>query len=141
MRRLTIGFIGLDLIGICVFKYNEYLNQQIQVVEEEILIHDLPEAFDEFKILQVTDLHGFYFGENQEELIHLINSLDYDLLTFTGDLGDLYDDPNGVAMQVLIEGINKEKSMVYVEDNHSPFVTNQVTGEKTEMAYWLESRA
>ena len=140
MKRGIIAGGVLLIIGISIICYNCYLNQQIRVIEEEVTVKDLPEVFDGFKILQVTDLHGFWFGNDQEQLIDLVEGIDYDLLALTGDLGDLNDDPNGIAMQAFIEGISKSKPIVYVEGNHGPFVTDQVTGEKTEIAYWLESQ-
>lgn len=140
MKRMIIAGVVLLIIGVGVIGYNHYLNQHIRVIEEEVRIKDLSEVFDGFKILQVTDLHGFWFGDAQEYLIDLVEGIDYDLLALTGDLGDLNDDPNGIAMQAFIEGISKSKPIVYVEGNHGPFITDHVTGEKTEIAYWLESQ-
>lgn len=136
-RGIIVGIVILSMvIGVSIYNYD--LNQTICVVEEEVEISHLPEAFNEFKILQVSDLHGFYFGKNQEQLIELTDQLDYDLLALTGDLGDLDTDPEGEAMKIFLTGISKDKPIVYVEGNHGPFIKDQVTGEKTDTAYWLE---
>lgn len=138
-RGIIVGTVILSMvIGVSIYNYD--LNQTICVVEEEVEISHLPEAFNEFKILQVSDLHGFYFGKNQEQLIELTHQLDYDLLALTGDLGDLDTDPEGEAMKVFLTGISKDKPIVYVEGNHGPFIKDQRTGEKTETAYWLEEQ-
>ena len=138
MRKLRIISLLFLVMIIGVVTYNSWINSQIRVVEEEIIIKNLPEAFEDFTILQVTDLHGTWFGEDQEQLIDLVNSLDYDLLTLTGDLGDLDSDPEGLAMQAFLKEVTKKAPIVYVEGNHGPFVRSQQTGEKTAIAYWLE---
>lgn len=140
MKRMIIAGGVLLIIGVGIIGYNHSLNQHIRVIEEEVRIKDLSEVFDGFKILQVTDLHGFWFGDAQEQLIDLVEGIDYDLLALTGDLGDLNDDPNGIAMRAFVEGISKSKPIVYVEGNHGPFVRDKATGEKTDEAYWLESQ-
>lgn len=136
-KRVLIALFG---IAIGIIGYNAYLNHEIRVVEQVVFIENLPSSFEEFKILQVTDLHGFWFGNEQAQLIDLVEGIDYDLLALTGDLGDLNDDPNGIAMQAFIEGISKSKPIVYVEGNHGPFVRDKATGEKTDVAYWLENQ-
>lgn len=140
MKKLIILSCFFFIIITGLVTYNRDLNAQIRVIEEEVIIENLPEVFEDFKILQVTDLHGTWFGENQQQLIDLVNSLDYDLLALTGDLGDLNDDPDGLAMQAFLKGLIKKAPIVYVEGNHGPFIRNQQTGEKTEIAYWLEEQ-
>ena len=132
--------ISLCFLIIGTIAYNKYLNSNIRVIEEHVMIENLPEAFEDFTILQVTDLHGTWFGESQSQLIDLVNSLDYDLLALTGDLGDLDFDSEGLAMQAFLTGIIKKTPIVYVEGNHGPFVRDKQTGEKTEIAYWLEEK-
>lgn len=45
--------------------YNIYDNNRFLVVEQDIFLSDLPESFDNYQILQISDLHGKYFGEQQ----------------------------------------------------------------------------
>jgi predicted MPP superfamily phosphohydrolase len=49
---------------------------------------DLPEAFDGFRIVQISDLHGKEFGENNSRLIETVAELEPDLIAITGDLID-----------------------------------------------------
>ena len=65
-KRVLIALFG---IAIGIIGYNAYLNHEIRVVEQVVFIENLPSSFEEFKILQVTDLHGFWFGDAQEQLI------------------------------------------------------------------------
>jgi len=59
---------------------------------------NLPQAFDGYKMLQISDLHtgSFYSKEPLQEAVRLINKQDADLVFFTGDLvnnvaTELYD--------------------------------------------------
>ena len=73
------------LIAFCVV-WNIYDNQRFVVTEQTVTLDDLPNSFDGYRILQISDLHGKYFGENQLDLLSAINQLDYDCILFTGDM-------------------------------------------------------
>jgi predicted MPP superfamily phosphohydrolase len=57
----------------------------IQVRENEIVLPNLPRAFDGFTLLQLTDLHVDMNREFVHTLIEVVRSLDYDLCVLTGD--------------------------------------------------------
>jgi uncharacterized protein len=57
----------------------------IQVRENEVVLPNLPPAFDGFTILQLTDLHVDMSREFVPTLIEAVRSLDYDLCVLTGD--------------------------------------------------------
>ncbi|HWR87098.1 MAG TPA: metallophosphoesterase [Acidiferrobacterales bacterium] len=57
----------------------------IQVRENEIVLPNLPHAFDGFTLLQLTDLHVDMNREFVHTLIEVVRSLDYDLCVLTGD--------------------------------------------------------
>lgn len=55
----------------------------------EIAVEGLPDAFDGFRIVQISDLHvGSYGGDTSyvESLVDTVNSLGADAVMFTGDL-------------------------------------------------------
>lgn len=59
-----------------------------KIVEDAIAIQDLPESFEDFKIVQFSD---FLIGSTKnvddiENVVKEINSLEPDLIVFTGDL-------------------------------------------------------
>ena len=61
-----------------------------KIVEDAIAIQDLPESFEDFKIVQFSD---FLIGSTKnvddiENVVKEINSLEPDLIVFTGDLID-----------------------------------------------------
>ena len=70
-----------------------------EVKHTELAIHNLPKAFDGYKIIQISDIHLGSFGANTTKLnpiVELINQQDVDLLVFTGDMVNNYaDEANG----------------------------------------------
>ena len=76
-----VFFSGL-IIGIVKWAYD------FRIRREVIRIPNLPEAFEGLKIVQVSDMHlgSWVSSEPLQEAVDLINSLDADLIFFTGDL-------------------------------------------------------
>ena len=64
------------------------LHNTLVVTPYEIEIPDLPEELDGFTIVQISDLHYQTFGENNEELIDLIEGENPDVVVITGDTID-----------------------------------------------------
>ena len=109
------------IMCVAIIIYNYIDNNRVKVVKQDVMINNLPEEFENFTILQITDLHSKYFGDNQERLTKLINNQQYDFLVFTGDMGNIYDDNNNAFID-LIEGINNKKFTFYIAGNSGPFV-------------------
>jgi len=63
-------------------------NARIVVTTIEVKSQRLPESFDGYRIIHVSDLHNDEFGENNERLLELIKSTEPDMIAITGDLLD-----------------------------------------------------
>lgn len=136
------------IMCVAIIIYNYIDNNRVKVVKQDVIISNLPEEFENFTILQITDLHSKYFGDNQERLTKLINNQQYDFLVFTGDMGNIYDDNNNAFID-LIEGINNKNFVFYVAGNSGPYVfeneglrffyNSSRNLKKNEMADILES--
>jgi predicted MPP superfamily phosphohydrolase len=77
----AVPFLGL-LHGIFIGKYN------FRVIKQTLAFDDLPDAFDGFRITQISDVHSGSF-DNPEKIqyaIDLINGQNSDLVLFTGDI-------------------------------------------------------
>lgn len=81
MLLLLVFIVGIIL-------YSVYDNNRIVLVKEKVEIENLHTSFNNFKILQITDLHGKMFGKNQKNLIDKINSINYDAIAIIGDIYD-----------------------------------------------------
>ncbi|HZH60564.1 MAG TPA: metallophosphoesterase, partial [Metabacillus sp.] len=116
-RLLLISLLGLCvLIVICTI----WDNYRIKVVEQEIEIENLPQEFEGFKILQISDLHEKTFGYKQERLIRRINSINYDIIALTGDLLGNADSQNYSPTYDLLDGINNKEHILFVPGNTDP---------------------
>lgn len=120
MKREKVVVVVTILISI-VIGYNIYLNNSVNVVEEYVKIEDLPEEFIGFKVLQITDLHSRQFGKDNIELIELVNSIDYDIIVFTGDMANNGEESFDSFVNI-IKGIDKKEEMYYISGNNGPFV-------------------
>jgi len=95
--------------------YNSYDNSRIAVKEQIIYIDGLPKEFDGFRILQLSDLHGKSFEDDQSMLIDKVNSLEYDIIVFTGDMEGSNGDMSSFIE--LLKGINHSEYMFYINGN------------------------
>jgi uncharacterized protein len=113
-RRKFVSQIGLGLAaipflsliyGIFEGKYN------YKVIKQSIYFPDLPDAFDGFKITQISDVHSGSF-DNPEKInyaIDLINEQESDLILFTGDIVNTH----ATEMHPWLETFNRIKSYKY----------------------------
>ncbi|MCL7746093.1 metallophosphoesterase [Halalkalibacter alkaliphilus] len=137
------GMLGLLLLFVVLIIYTVWDNQRIIVVEQEIVIEHLPEGFDGFTILQITDLHEREFGKNQASLIEKVNSVKYDAIVFTGDMLDSNASTNYRPFYQLIEGIHNKTHALYVPGNADPnnyFLHPTRPFEKDEFIKGMEHR-
>ena len=104
MGLAAVPFLSL-LYGIFEGKYN------FKVIKQTVFFPDLPEAFDGFKITQISDVHSGSF-DNPEKInyaIDLINEQDTDMILFTGDIVNTHAD----EMHPWIESFNRIKNYKY----------------------------
>ncbi|MDI1257450.1 MAG: metallophosphoesterase [Flavobacterium sp.] len=113
-RRKFVGQIALGLAaipfssilyGIFEGKYN------FKVHKQTIYFPDLPDAFDGFKITQISDVHSGSF-DNKEKIeyaIDLINAQEADMILFTGDIVNTF----ATEMHPWIETFNRIKKYEY----------------------------
>ena len=77
---------------------------------------DLPAAFDGFRIVQLTDLHGRQFGAGNERLIAAVAKAEPDLIALTGDFVDEESDVSDILP--LVRGLTAVAPVYYVTGNH-----------------------
>ena len=89
-RPFGLSALGLVLIFWSVMAYGYFVGRwKLQTVEMEYSHADVPEAFDGFKIVHISDLHLSTFDDSPEKLetfIDEINRHSPDLICFTGDM-------------------------------------------------------
>ena len=76
----------------------------------------LPAAFDGFRVVQLTDLHGKQFGSGNARLVAAVRAAKPDLIALTGDFVDARSDVSDLIP--LIEGLLPLAPVYYVTGNH-----------------------
>lgn len=66
-------------------------NFYLTITNKELFFSNIPPEFDNFKILQLSDLHNKSYGKNYQYLLRKIQQLDFDLIVLTGDMINRYN--------------------------------------------------
>ena len=83
---------------------------------------ELPDAFDGYRIAQVSDLHNAEFGEGNERLLEMLREAEPDMIAITGDLIDSRKTNIVVALAFAKEAV-KIAPCYYVSGNHEARVS------------------
>ncbi len=113
------------IIAICIFLGGWIIwdNNRICVSNYRICDSSLPDKFEGYKIVQVSDLHNASFGTNQSYLIKKIKKETPDIIAITGDLIDSNHTNIDVAMKFVDEAV-KIAPVYYVTGNHEAWLDN-----------------
>ncbi len=98
----------LTLCAAATFICSAYLliaNKAIGTTEIEITSARLPDSFNNFRIVQVSDLHNESFGRNNGKLLDKIRGLSPDIIAVTGDIVDSYRTDVAVAEAFIAEAV------------------------------------
>lgn len=82
-------FLGIFTYGIFKGRYN------FKVFKEKISFSNLPDSFNGFRIVQISDLHLGSFVKDFNKIdiaIEMVNNLKPDLILFTGDMVNVHSD-------------------------------------------------
>ena len=134
LKRFALGTVGVVGAGDGGYYYaHEIEPSWLKVVENEIHSIRIPNGFDGFTIMQLTDTHlGFQYDiEDFEQMINKVNQLQPDLIVFTGDL---MDDPSlntNKQYASIIERLKKleaphGKYWVYGNHDHGGYGTEKI---------------
>mgnify|MGYP002521663477 FL=1 len=83
---------------------------------------ELPDAFDGYRIAQVSDLHNAEFGEGNQRLLKMLREAEPDMIAITGDLIDSRKTNIVVALAFAKEAV-KIAPCYYVSGNHEARVS------------------
>ncbi|NCC15642.1 MAG: metallophosphoesterase [Clostridia bacterium] len=87
------------------------------VLTQKTYTKNVPEGFDGYKILQVSDLQNKTFGKNQARLLRKIQTATPDIIVITGDLIDRNRTDLDAAME-FVKGAVTIAPVYYVSGNH-----------------------
>lgn len=92
-------------------------NSALEVTEYDLTYAQLPEAFEGFRIAQISDLHNARFGENNETLLARLRQEAPDIIVITGDLIDSRRTDVALALEFVREAVTIAPCY-YVTGNH-----------------------
>lgn len=129
-KKTVGGLLAAAGLGGGTFYYARQIEpEKLNIVHENISAQNIPPAFQNFKIVQFSDTHvGFHFSVEQlRKLIAKINTLQPDILVFTGDL---VDDPKHFnTYEALTNALSNAKATygkywVYGNHDHGGYGTD-----------------
>ena len=91
-------------------------NLRLVTTEYALSFPNLPAAFDGFRIVQLSDLHGAVFGKNSARLLRAVREAKPDLIALTGDLADR--DTDFADVDALLAALTALAPVYYVSGNH-----------------------
>jgi len=102
--------------GMAFISYMFFEVKNVAVTKYSIPISNLPSTLNGFTILHLTDLHSKEYGNDQKQLIDLINRYKFDMVAITGDFVDKGNPRTDPAIN-LIKGLT-DKPIFFVPGNH-----------------------
>lgn len=117
MKKKTKKYLGIGVIVLVVLVWLIWSNQRIEVTQYTVESENLPHAFDDYTIVQISDLHNASFGKGQKDLLEKIVAEKPNIIAITGDLIDSDHTDVKKAME-LVKGAVKVAPVYYVSGNH-----------------------
>lgn len=119
-KAFLYGLISLVIPPLAI-AYGAIIERNIfQIKEVEIRSGDIPAAFDGYRLVHISDIHARSFENRQKSLqraVEKINSLDADIIAFTGDLITMSSSEIDNISHIL-SGMKAKDGIVSVLGNH-----------------------
>lgn len=127
---------ALIAAALAVSAYGTLIRRRwVRISSHEIPIVGLPEAFDGYRIVHLSDLHigNFDTGRQLEKWVRMANHLEPDLVVVTGDLANSGD----FAIDAVCEGLKgvvAQQGVAIVLGNHDYFLETEILVSRLELS-------
>ncbi len=115
-RGCLTALIILALIAAAAAFLIKDSREDLEISRYEVNSKKLPESFDGFKIIQLSDLHGAEFGEDGMGLVEKVKELEPDMIALTGDF--VTDEGDLAAVKKLAGRLTELCPVYFVSGNH-----------------------
>lgn len=119
-KKKTICILSGILLILIV--WTAWGNAALELNTYTISSRGLPDAFDGYRIAQVSDLHNAEFGDRNQRLLEMLREAEPDMIAITGDLIDSRKTNIAVALAFAEEAV-KFAPCYYVSGNHEARVS------------------
>jgi len=121
-KRVWLFFLIVIVIGIAWIAWG---NTALELNEYVTKSEKLPESFDGFRIVQISDLHNAEMGEENTTLLKMIENSKPDIIVITGDIID--SDHTDIEVSVrFVEKAVRIAPCYYVTGNHEARLSKEV---------------
>ena len=131
-KKKFIVLAAIVAILTLLFIWIAYGNTDLEIYKYNVKSEDIPSEFDNFRIVQISDLHNAEFGENNEKLLLMLKQADADIIAITGDMIDSRNTDIDVAISFAQKAVNIAP-VYYVNGNHE----SRVLGEYEKLKQGL----
>lgn len=114
-KKKTICILAGILLILIV--WTAWGNAALELNTYTISSRGLPDAFDGYRIAQVSDLHNAEFGDGNQRLLDMLREAEPDMIAITGDLIDSRKTNIAVALAFAEEAV-RIAPCYYVSGNH-----------------------
>ena len=114
-KKKTICVLSGILLILIV--WTAWGNAALELNTYTISSRGLPDAFDGYRIAQVSDLHNAEFGDGNQRLLDMLREAEPDMIAITGDLIDSLKTNIAVALAFAEEAV-RIAPCYYVSGNH-----------------------
>ena len=115
-RGCLTALIILALIAAAAAFLIKDSRDDLEISSYEVKSQKLPESFDGFKIVQLSDLHGAEFGEDGMGLVEKVKELEPDIIALTGDF--VTDEGDLAAVEKLAARLTELCPVYFISGNH-----------------------
>jgi len=118
-KWIRFSFIVSALIGIIIAYGMVKGVDDFQVVEHKVHLYNLPDSFEGYKIVHISDLHlgRWYSNKPLQEARDIVNSLNPDLIVITGDIVN-YSTSEAHSYKEILAPLRAEHGVYVVLGNH-----------------------
>ena len=123
IRQIVFAFLCLLAAGaVAVVGINAVFNMSFK---ENFYSVSIDHTYDNFRIVQISDLHNSTYGKNNEKLLHRVTVLKPDIIVMTGDCLDA----NGSVeeLETLCSALAKTAPTYYIYGNNEASVAFDCT--------------
>ena len=113
-NKKIVVLVCIALIFISILMY---FRKKIDVTKYTISNKKIPEEFNGFKILQLSDFHSEGYRNTTERLIDKVKNINPDIIVMTGDMVS-WDMEDIEEVKILIKSLSEVYPIYYIDGNH-----------------------
>lgn len=119
-RMLVFAVVATILLALII--WTAWGNTALELNHYTISSDRLPETFDGYRIVHVSDLHNTEIGKDNEKLLAMLREADPDIIAITGDIIDSRNTDIDIALQFTKTAM-EIAPCYYVTGNHEARVS------------------